>query len=300
VSQLYGGSDALPKTLAVDSNYVYFKRTKSAGVNVLSRIPKAGGQPTDLTSVDEGEDGVALANGVLYWAKGDLIKACSAPSCSAPSSIPNQRSASYVTANAEHTRLFWARVATDAAFGDVMTNPTAPTIQGTISNGPIFLEMTALGSYAYVHADNTIYRVSGGTPDIVPVGDGFWGLAANSKSVFALYDPNGAGGQVILKKYSVAGIGTPQVASEIGQYSSYDGKFGLVADESYTYWLIGSKAENALRLLRCSTGGCANAPSELAYVRVGTLDRNNSDNWLTMDGEAIYWGSPSGIFKIAR
>jgi hypothetical protein len=299
VVNIYTGTDIIPQTLTADSNFLYFKRTKSSGVNVLARMPKGGGQTLDLTSVDEGEDNVALANGLLYWAKGDIIKGCAAPSCTSPFTIPNQMSASNLTANAEHTRLFWARVGPGPATGDVMTNPSGPTIQGTISNGPIFLSMVALGNYAFVHADNTIYRVSGTVPEITPVGDGVWGLAVNAQSIFFLEDPNGTG-PIILKKYSVAATGSPQTASEVGSYTFYDGKFGLLADSSYAYLLIGSTTENALRLLRCAVGGCGNAPAELAYVRVGTLERNNSYNWLMMDSEAIYWGSPSGVFRIAR
>jgi hypothetical protein len=298
-TQIYSGTDVLPKTLAVDGQYVYFKRAKSAGVTVVARIPKGGGPSVDLTSVDEGDDNVALANGVLYWGKGDQIKACTAPSCSGPFTISNQVRVSYVTANADHTRLFWTRVGSAPATGDVMTNPSAPTIQGTISNSPIFLAMSAWSSYAYVSADNTTYRVSGGAPDISLVGDHYWGLAANSQSVFGLDDATGSG-PLVLKKYSVAAIGTSQTASDVGSYTFYDGRYGLAADESYTYWLIGSTTESAVRLLRCSVAGCGNAPTELAYVRVGSLDRNNADNWLILELDALYWGSPSGVFKIAR
>src|SRR6185369_496889 len=97
--QIYKGKDFLPESFTLDSTYIYFKRSKPGDVIVLARMTKDSGQLTDLTSVDEGHERVALVNGVLYWAKGDVVKGCSAPSCSTPVVIPNQIEAHKATAN---------------------------------------------------------------------------------------------------------------------------------------------------------------------------------------------------------
>jgi hypothetical protein len=182
-------------------------------------------------------------------------------------------------------------------FGDVLSNPPTPTIQATIGNNPIFLGMAALGDYAYVIADNTIYRVSGTSPGLATVGDARWGVAVNSHDLYVLDDVNDsqASGVAVLR-YSLSAVGTSQTAVELGRsVQSFNGYFGLVADEKDTYWLIGSGDQTALRLLRCSTSGCGTTPTELASVHV-----EFPDGWLVMDTVALYWATQEGVYRIAK
>jgi hypothetical protein len=296
--QIYNGTDLVPASFTVDGSYIYFKRQKAGNVTVLARMPVDGGQITDLTSVDEGEGSsrVALAGGKLFWAKGDALRGCSAPSCSGSFDVANQTMPELVTASADGSRLFWARRGAAPFTADIMTNPSNPTTQGSISNNPIFSAMSAFGSYAFVVADNTIYRVSGMTSEIKTVGDAGWGVAANGQSVFLLNEvSDGSKLAAVLVRYSVAAAGTAQNQTEVGRYLGFAGYFGLVADDSFAYWLIGSETENALRLLRCPVGGCGNSPTELAYTRVSF-----PDGWLVMNGPTLYWATQDGMFKLAK
>jgi hypothetical protein len=88
--QIYKGADFLPNTFALDANYIYFKRQKPGDISVLARMPKAGGEVLDLTSVDEGSSRVAVAGGKIYWGRGAAVEACTAPSCSGRFYIPSQ------------------------------------------------------------------------------------------------------------------------------------------------------------------------------------------------------------------
>jgi hypothetical protein len=295
-AQIYNGSDILPTTLALDSNYLYFKRDKGNGVSVVARTPKGGGQIIDLTSLDEGNERVAVVGGKLYWAKDDTLKGCSVPTCSSPFTIMNQTQAALAVTNTEGTQLFWLRRETgnNAFLGDVMTNPSNPTVIGTMDNNPIFLALSAVGSVAYVHADSNVSRASGGTGPVTVIdSNGASTLTANSRYVFVTSSDGAATPTLVQLRYSVAAIGTPQTPFEAGRYADFSSLYSVQADENNTYWLVG--ARGATRLLRCSVNGCGASPTELASVPGMPIE-----GWMVIDVDAFYWATSNGTFRLAR
>jgi hypothetical protein len=294
--QIYKGSDFSPESFTVDGSYIYFKRIRSGGIYVLARMPKDGGSIVDLTSVDEGSGRVALANGVLYWAKGNQLSGCSAPACSSPVVIPNQMNASTATASSDHSRLFWGRIGISGSV-EIVTNPSSPAVHGTMPTGVSINDMSARGNDVYVSDGNTAYRATGGGGAAVTIGPGGFRLVANSQSVFFI-DIVMVGTDMLagLKKYSIASIGSAQAAATVGTATgALGGFYGLVVDDSDAYWLVGSDTDVSMRLLHCPVSGCLGTAPELAHTPV-----TFPDGTLVGDGTALYWGTQDGVFKIAR
>jgi hypothetical protein len=289
-AQIYNGSDILPATFALDSAYLYFKHDKGNNVTVVARMPKGGGQIIDLTSVDEGAERVAVFAGKLYWAQGDTVQGCTAPSCSSPFTIMNQPQAALVTTNSDGTGLFWLRRGANFT-ADVMSNPTSPSAQGTIDNNPIFGGLCAVGTSAYVSADNTISRASGAGP-ATPVGDNGALLAANSRAVYR-DGVLGGGTTPAVMQYAVSAIGSSQTATEVGHYNGATNLLAIAADETNTYWLV--VAQGATRLVRCSVSGCGGSPTE-----IGSVPGSPSQAWLVLDVDAYYWATSDGVFRLAK
>jgi hypothetical protein len=293
--QIYKGKDFLPESFTTDGSYIYFKRSKPGDVIVLARMTKDGGQVTDLTSVDEGFERVALVNGILYWARGDVIKGCAAPSCSSPVVIPNQPEAHKATANAEHTKLFWGRTGSSPSTIEIMTDASNPVVHGTLPMVTIN-DMSARGNNAYIYDGDKSYRASGSGAAVL-IGPGGFRLMANSSSLFFL-DTVMAGSDALaaLKKYSLAAIGTAQTASEVGRATgALGGFYGVAVDERDAYWMVGGDMDVSMRLLYCPITGCSGTPQELAHTLVSF-----PDGTMVMDSEAVYWGTQDGVFKIAR
>jgi hypothetical protein len=263
-------------------------------VTVLARMPTDGGQVIDLTSVDEGFERVALVNGVLYWAKDNVIKGCAAPSCSSPVVVPDQTEAHLATANSDHSKLFWGRTGSNGTSTEVMTNPSSPIVHGTLP--PVSINhMSARGNDAFVHDGDKSYRASGGGAAVL-IGPGGFRLAPNSTGLFFLDLAMGSDSLAALKRYSLASIGTPQTASEVGRATgAFGGFYGVAVDDKDAYWMVGSETDVAMRLLYCPVNGCTGTPLELAHTLVSF-----PDGTIAMDATAVFWGTQDGVFKIAR
>jgi hypothetical protein len=301
---LWASDGAFTRTLVVDGDRLYFRRAKSPELSVLSRIQKNGAQQAaeDLTSVDTGIlNGLAIAGGHLYWPVAPSeIHGCPLPNCGAPQSVVrNQNGVVYVFSNPLRSRLFWLN-----EDGNMAT-----TIMSTISL-PIVLAQEPQWIPGINTDDDHVYYIAGPESsrvirrvptiggDPVTIGTApasFVRLAVNSRDVFVFGAMQGTTSSefwsAIFKYSKTQSAQTPQVVGvdRAGSLACA----ALIADEANVYWM--DLQDSSVRILKCATAGCGNSPTVLATVPV-----DFPDGGMTMDGEAIYWATDRGIYKVPK
>lgn len=296
--QLWGGSGVFTMYLITDGTYLYFRRLKSDTVSVLSRLAKNGtqGVPDDLTSVTTGDGGgLTIANGVFYWSTERGVEGCAVPNCGTPSVHIAGAENSFPFTNPSRTILFWHRnVPTGTG---IMAGSSAMPLATGI--GQLWSAADDVSVYFLTGAEDArqIQRVSSRGGSVIAVGvaqpDSFR-LAINSRHVFTLGNTSlsGAASMPGVLRYSKDQTGqTPQV---LGYHTASTGASGgMEADDAAVYWI--DLQDNSVRVLKCAVTGCGSSPTILAETAV-----DFPDGGLTIDGEAVYWATDRGLYKVRK
>ena len=276
---------ASPHGIALDANDVY---VGTYGDGAVLKIPKVGGQPTQLDKVSGGQPSIFVVIGsTLYWtdyATGEIA------------SVP--------VGGGTHTRLLGGLVNpfgltadannfyfTDNASGVIGSFPlgSPPITDGgtgsytqlaTGLNMPVLVAVDATTAYVTAVADVWSLPVGGGSPSpVAAVMQGrAWGLAIDANNVYFGEEEAGVIASQPLGGGSMVTLATAQ-----------DQPRAVAIDGGYVYWC--ERGGGHVRKVPIGGG----AVTDLAFNEGGPLD-------LAIDATTVYWTNYDGgaVRKVAK